>query len=265
MEKIFDRLLIEFLIPAFLMLVCMIFIADVVMGDSFDSKSLFKYEHRDFILIIGSIFAYVINTSISSLFNLISRILLWGKVREYLMYRKLNIFKEAEFEKRKIWLFYYLRKRNELKKTIDKVKEKEAKNLFPELKEKLKEWNVPEHCSDSILDIYDFIRTIVMASKDSAIISWIQYHWAQLRLARNTLVPTFLLIFFLPAAIHSWHIYTWPTTLLAAILSFCFFILQLCHYYYRERFMIYAMLGYFLICKTGDKMKAEKNQIKKTI
>jgi hypothetical protein len=86
-----------------------------------------------------------------------------------------------------------------------------------------------------------------MASQDSAIIGWIQYHWGQLRLARSTLVPSFLLVLFLPWAATDWPGCSVTTILGLALLAFLFFLIQLGHYYYRERFMIYAMLGYFLV------------------
>ncbi len=233
----------------------MLLLIDVVMGSSFD---LIQESNREGLmksstfLIGGILLAYIINTSLSSLFNLVSRILLWGKIREYLMYRKLDIFKVPSLRDKKIWWLTYLLQRKAILLEIEKVKSERAVNLYPELIKKLNENNVPKQSQKSILDIYDVVRTIVMASRDSAIIGWIQYHWAHLRLARSTLVPAFLLITFLPLAVSDWGLYPMYIIVLAVITSLSFFLLQLSHYYYRERFMIYAMLGYFLISNSKN-------------
>lgn len=251
MDKIFERLLIEFLIPALLMFLCILLVIDVVTGSSFDLIKEFNQKrlmNSSIFLIGGILLSYIINTSISSLFNLVSRILVWGKIREYLMYRKLDIFKMKSLKDKKIWWLSYLCHRKEILIEIEKIKAKRKISLYHILISKLNEKKIPAQSQKSILDIYDVVRTIVMASCDSAIIGWIQYHWAHLRLARSTLVPAFLLIIFLPLAIIDWNVNSTSIEIMTLILCLSFFLIQVCHYYYRERFMIYAMLGYFLIC-----------------
>ena len=102
MDKVLERVLVEFLIPAFLMFLCMLVAVDVLSGTSFDLRDA---GHRNATfgnpwLVTGVVLvAYVVNTSLSSMLNLLSRKLFWGRVREYLIYRKLNVFKQEEFEK----------------------------------------------------------------------------------------------------------------------------------------------------------------------
>ena len=110
---------------------------------------------------------------------------------------------------------------------------------------KLTACGVANQAIPSILDIYEVVRTLVMASHDSMIIGWIQYHWSQLRLARSTLFPSVLLAILLPACMLQWQVHIWRVAVVLLFLAFLV-VLQVAHYYYRERFMIYAMVGYFL-------------------
>ena len=253
MGKVFEKLFIEFLIPALLMFFCMVLMYDTLMGNSFD---LIKQESLDdlfsensLLTIAGVLLAYIINTSLSSMLNLFLRILAWGKVREYLLYRKLDVFKTGILKEKNVWCLRYLFHRKEIMEDVYTVIEQKKESLYPVLINKLSKEKVPEQSCKSILDIYDVVRTIVMSSQDSAVIGWIQYHWSQLRLTRSTLVPTFLLIIFVPLTLNDWGIYNSFTVLSGLIICLFIFLLQLGHYYYRERFMIYSMLGYFLTCK----------------
>ena len=95
MEKVFDRLFVEFLIPAFLMLACGLLFLQLLSGGNFDlgradSRNVF-FGNNAFVF-GGIVFAYVVNTSLSALLNLISRILLWGKTREYLIVSEALMF-----------------------------------------------------------------------------------------------------------------------------------------------------------------------------
>ena len=252
MDKVLERVLVEFLIPAFLMFLCMLVAVDVLSGTSFDLRDA---GHRNATfgnpwLVTGVVLvAYVVNTSLSSMLNLLSRKLFWGRVREYLIYRKLNVFKQEEFEKERPWCLRYIRGRKQIQNQIDLVK-KDKKSLLPVLLDKIKRDHPEEELWRSILDVYDLVRTEVMASGDSAIIGWIQYHWGQLRLARSTLVPAILLILVLPFAGYGWFSPHWLAAIGGLLLSLAFFSVQLIHYYYRERFMIYSMFSYYLLCET---------------
>jgi len=257
MGKIFDRLLIEFLIPAVLMLDCLILAVDLLRGSSFnltceESRKDLLDNHG--LLAAGILLAYIINTSLSSLFNLWWRIVGGGKIREYLMYRKLDLFKDQAIKDlakrwgiKRFWLWSYFRHRADLVCIIEKeIKNRGTSNLYGHLLLRLREEGVPEASCNSILDIYDVVRTKVMSSQDSAIIGWIQYHWSQLRLARSTIIPSLIMVVLLIVlAFRDWNLSQRYVVVLTAF-GTGFFTLQLYHYYYRERFMIYAMLGYFL-------------------
>ena len=126
------------------------------------------------------------------------------------------------------------------------IKDDKRHNLYSDLITVLKAKGVPSHAIKTPLDIYDAVRTLVMASQDNAIISWIGYHWSHLRLARSTLVPALIFIVLMPSAVIHWQ-FGWNSAIWASMICFIFFITQLVHYYYRERFMIYAMVSYFLL------------------
>ena len=251
MDKILERVLAEFLIPAFLMFLCMLVAADVLSGTYFDLENPTHRRHvfgNPSLVAAAVLGAYVVNTSLSSILNLLSRKLFWGRVREYLIYRKLNVFKQKRFEEERPSCLWYIRERTRIGEDIKRVKD-EKQSLRPFLLEKIKRQHPEEELSNSILDVYDLVRTEVMASGDSAIIGWIQYHWGQLRLARSTLVPALVLLIFLPFAAASWFSPGLLWGIAAFFLSLAFLAIQFMHYYYRERFMIYSMFSYYLVCK----------------
>jgi hypothetical protein len=191
--------------------------------------------------------------------NLIFRRALWGETRVYLIYRRLHIFREDELRhvnwgKYLYWRFLRKEKYRDLQEKIKTAKKKGAVNLYQVFVAKLIAVGVPDRLTKDTLYLYETLRTIVLASGDNAIISWIQYHWSHLRLARSTLFPAFLLIILFPLVMH----YEWSQPILHAIIAaiFClaFFLIEFVHYYYREKFMIYAMISYFLTFRS-DKMK----------
>src|SRR5262245_42728326 len=101
MEKIFERLLIEFLIPAFLMFFSILLAFDVLLEDSFDLSNRaarMALSGEPYWPILGDFVSYLLNTSLSSVLNLRLRRLGWGKIREYLLLRKLNVFKSGPFK-----------------------------------------------------------------------------------------------------------------------------------------------------------------------
>lgn len=246
MDKIIERLLIEFLVPALLMLLCFVLIGDLWAGSSFDLPRALTsgIDLNISLFFVGLLAAYLVNTSASSFLNLLMRGVVWGRVREYLMYRKLDVFKAAPF-KGITCAGYLIRYRDKSDEAKNAVKA-DPESLVSVLETRLLERRVPARWTRLMVDVYDVVRTAVMSSQDSAVISWIDYHWSQLRLARSTLLPAAMLMVLLPVSAITWG---WRTrdVLAAAVVGVTFCLLQLCHYYYRERFMIYAMLSYFLV------------------
>lgn len=258
MEKIIDRLLVEFLVPAFLLLLCILIVVDLAFGSSFnlcDETARQTLLKNSYLLIPGLLFAYLLNTSCTAFFNLISRLVLWGRIREYLMLRKLEVFRAKPFsgEPRRMWWLRYILKRRKLRAKVEEAKQAGNGSLYPVLVRRMEEEEVPAECRKNMLDAYEVVRTIVLASKDNAVIEWIQYHWSQLRLPRSTIIPSLLLTYLVPAVLRDWGCSRLQATT-GAIIAISFLLLQWVHYYYRERFMIYAMVGYFVI-KPGDKQK----------
>lgn len=270
MEKIFDKLLVEFLIPAVLMMISIFLIIDIIMGNTFNlNEKLFAVNSKDsIVLVIVILFSYIVNISLSSLLHALLRIWVWGKTREYLMYRKLNLFKEENVIKAMgtVNIFFYLylsyRKPKELELAINAAIKNGSINLYQCLIHKLKKCNISERCYSSNYDIYDTVRTLALGSQDNAIIGWIQYHWSQLRLVRGTLIPLILIFITLPFAMFQWQIVGLEIDkcLLIFLVECCLFLvilIQAFHYYYREKYMIYAMLGYFITTPNSECDKSE--------
>lgn len=246
MGKIFDRLFVEFLIPALLMFLCILLVFDIAMGNSFDlinASSRKVLADEPYLLAAGILFAYLLNTSLSAVLNLTMRAICWGKIREYLMLRKLNAFKTGPLKGLRWW--NYLRLTPVQRESLESVLKPGAENFYSEFMQRMEAESISAKSVKDLVDAYDTLRATVMDSGDSAIIEWIQYHWSQLRLARSCIVPAFLLIILMPMAIHQWG--GTPLCVLGGgIGASLFFILQWMHYYYRERFMIYAMISFFL-------------------
>jgi hypothetical protein len=245
MDKIIEKLLVEYLIPSILMCLCLLLLADILLGDFFNLYQLDAgLPISVFGLFILLIFSYVLNNSLSALFNYLSRFMLWGRIREYFIYRKMDVFKDKSFTKKVTCISYIIRK-DSIEKIINREIAPKNDNLFNVFKTKLKCCNIPEASVSKIIDTYEVIRTLVMASNDNSIIDWIHYHWDQLRLARGTIVPAFFLLFIIPLLLIDWNMST-TEVIIGGICGFLFFMLQYFHYYYRERFMIYTMFGYFI-------------------
>jgi hypothetical protein len=245
MDKLLDKLLIEFLVPAVLMLLCLVLAVDIFSCSKFNLPD--HYRNLDAtIWIFGLVIAYILNTSISASLNIMLRPLLWGKTREYLIYRKLNLFKEPTLEAHDVSWWKYVLKSRQLKKAIENAKKKDDINLYKAMTARMQDKGIPECAYTTPYDLYDVVRTVVMTSQDNGMIAWIQHHWAQLRLTRSTLVPTFILVTLAPLALHTWGASTVQVVSLG-VFVFLFFVFQLVHYYYREKFMIYAMLGYLFV------------------
>lgn len=248
MEKVLDKIFVEFLIPSVLMFLCILLVLDLLIpGIDFNTleawRKVFEYPA---LVALGLIVSYIVTTSLSACFNLVSRRLVWGRVRAYIIYRKLDVFKNRRFDTRMnvirfLWTYELTTRK------VKKVLRKGKCSLHGILTTALNEAGVPAQMTKDPLDIYDSVRTLVMASRDNAVISWISYHWSHLRLARSTLVPIILFAFLIPAVTDHWG---YSCSVFFGSLSACllFFVIQLVHYYYRERFMIYSMLGYFLVC-----------------
>ena len=138
MEKIFDKLLVEFLIPACLMLLCLLLLADVLFGDSFD---LANPDHRKrltdegYLLIPALLFAYLLNTSATAVFYLWLRKTKWGSVREYLLLRKLNVFKTGPLKGINCW--NYLRLTDAQREELKTVLRPGADNLYSDFMERM--------------------------------------------------------------------------------------------------------------------------------
>lgn len=224
----------------------MLLLIDIVLGDSFNLYQIdSEFQVNAFGVFILMIFSYVLNNSLSALFNYISRFFLWGKIREYFIYRKLDVFKEKEFSDKKYSCITFIINYEDIKVTIDKNIVEKTDSLYFILLSKLRIKNVPDASIKTVIDIYDVVRTLVMASKDNSIIDWIKYHWDQLRLARSTIMPSFILIVLTPFLLVDWNCDI-QTIIIGEVIIFLFFILQYFHYFYRERFMIYTLFGYFI-------------------
>ena len=264
MEKVFDKILIEFLIPSLLMFACILLVLDIVIPEvnltSIETQK-YLFEHPSLIS-FGVIFSYILTTSSSAIYNFISRIILWGKIREFILYKKLDIFKENEFEMCRINLISFLIRYKSIRSKIDQmIKSNNNCILYHFLIKKIKSQNVPDKAIQNPLDIYEALRTLVMASQDNAIISWINYHWSHLRLARSTLVPAIGFMVFTPWAILHWG-YGTIWFIASLIVSMGFFIIQFIHYYYRERFMMYSMVEYYLIKQLNIKKQKRSRKYK---
>jgi hypothetical protein len=230
--------------------------ADLLLGTEYDLRSsIQELKLNDSAHIFGLIlFSYLINTSSSSILNLIFRRFLWRETRVYLIYRKLHIFEEKRINhinwiRYMYYLLYSKKKYEETIRIIDNVKKEGEVNLYKVFIDKLSAKGVEERLTKNTLYLYETIRTIVLDSGESEIISWIQYHWSHLRLARSTLFPIFLMMILIPLVLY----YEWSqsvyNSLVAGITVLVFFIIQFLHYYYREKFMIYAMISYLFVHK----------------
>ncbi|HUJ11511.1 MAG TPA: hypothetical protein VL171_15970 [Verrucomicrobiae bacterium] len=258
MDKIFDRLLVEFLIPAFLMLLCLVLFVDVVMGNSFNlinPGDRGRLISEGYLLVPGLLFAYLLNTSVTAAAYLWLRKKLWGRVREYCLLRKLNVFQSGRFTG--INCLGYIRLSESDRESLKADLESGAESLYTDFKRRMEEEAISARSVKELVDAYDTLRTIVMDSGESAITEWIQYHWAQLRLARGSIIPAFLLMFLVPIAVCQWGCSGFCFAA-AGIVFPVFFLLQCVHYYYRERFMTYTMVGYFLR-KSSRNAKAKHN------